>query len=106
MEHRQREYWDRQRKDEGYKLYSITKEVAKVSFCCFQEVKYRNKGSKVISSNSGEIYTILWCGQKKRRSAGVGILIKKCPEICYDDPDFNINFRRFSIRLVNVYAPT
>ena len=33
-------------KDEGYKLYSIANEVAKanLSFCCLQEVRYRNHG--------------------------------------------------------------
>jgi len=37
-------------KDEGAKIYSIAKTInnTKLSFCCIQEVKYRNSGHKVI----------------------------------------------------------
>ena len=51
--------------------------------------------------------------EEAMKCAGVGVLIKKCPEICYGDPDtdprimaINIKVRGFSIRFVNVYAPT
>ena len=66
-------------KDEGYKLYSIAKEAAKadLSFCCLQEVRYRNCGNKVIALDTGERFVFLWSGQKKRRDTGVGILIKQ-----------------------------
>jgi len=34
-------------KDEGSKIYTIAKQVAQLglTFCCLQEVKYRNKGN-------------------------------------------------------------
>ena len=55
-----------------------------------------------------------WSGQKKRRNAGVGILIKKAKDITFKEPDIwdphvlamNIQVKGFSIRLVNVYSPT
>ena len=102
--------------DEGYKMYSITKEVvkSKLDLCCLQEVRYRNQGNKVITANTGESFVFYWCGQKKRRNAGVGVLIKKCKEVHFDEPDIrdprimamNIQVKGFSIRLVNVYSPT
>ena len=102
--------------DEGYKLYSITKEVAKakLQFCCLQEVRYRNHGKKEITLNTGETFVFYWYGQKIRRNAGVGILIKKCKDIQFDEPDIcdprimalNIKVKGFSIRLVNVYSHT
>ena len=75
--------------DEGYKLYSITKEVAKakLQFCCLQEVRYRNHGKKEITLNTGETFVFFWYGQKIRRNAGVGLLIKKCKDIQFDEPD-------------------
>ena len=94
----------------------ITKQVAKaeLSFCCLQEVRHRGTGSKIISLDTGEQYTFIWCGQKKRRDAGVGVLIKKCREITFDEPDIidprimavNMQIKGFSIRLINVYSPT
>ena len=56
----------------------------------------------------------IWCGQKKRRDAGVGMLIKKCREITFDELDIieprimamNMQIKDFSIRLTNVYSPT
>ena len=102
--------------DEGYKLYSITKEVAKarLQFCCLQEVRYRNHGKKEITLNTGETFVFYWYGQKIRRNAGVGVLIKKCKDIQFDEPDIcdprimalNIKVKGFSIRLVNVYSHT
>ena len=94
----------------------ITKEVArsKLLFCSLQEVRYRNNGYKVITLDTGESYAFLWCGRKKRRDAGVGVLIKICSNITFEDPDFsnprlmalNIEINGFKIRLVNCYAPT
>ena len=101
-------------KDEGFKLYSIAKEAAKanLSFCCIQEVKYLNSGSKVITLDTGDSYVFIWSGQKKRQNAGVGVLIKQCKDIKYDDPDvldarmiaLNLEIKGFNIRLINVYA--
>ena len=103
-------------KDEGAKMYSITKEVArtKLELCCIQEVKYRNSGKKIIYLDSGESYEFHWSGNKKRRTAGVGFLIKVDPGITIKDPDVltpriiatNIVMHGFSIRLVNAYSPT
>ena len=69
-------------------MYMITKQVAnaELSCCCLQEVRHRGTGSKIISLDTGEQYTFIWCGQKKRRDAGVGVLIKKCREITFDEP--------------------
>ena len=68
----------------------------------------------MISLDSGEKYVFLWCGKKKRREAGVAILIRQCPEVTFEEPDFtdprliaiNIQIRGFKLRIVNVYAPT
>ena len=85
-----------------------------MSFCCLQEVKYRNFGKKLITLNTGEQYEYHWCGKKKRREAGVGIIIKVDEQIQIQDPDFldprimalNLRVYGFNIRVVNVYAPT
>ena len=94
----------------------IAKEVAKTKLliCSLQEVRYRNNGHKVVTLDTGESYAFLWCGRKKRRDAGVGVLIKLCKSITFEDPDFsdprlmalNIEINGFKIRLVNCYAPT
>ena len=101
---------------EGARMYMITKEVAraKLSFCCLQEVRHRKSGKKIIQLDTGDRYSFLWCGYKKKRMAGVGILIKLEPGITYDDPDFNdprimaVNMiiHGFKIRVVSCYSPT
>lgn len=103
-------------KSEGARIYMITKEIArkKLLFCSLQEVRYRNNGHKVISLDSGESYVFLWSGRKKRRDAGVGLIIKLCNDIAFDDPDIedprlmaiNLTINGLKIRLVNAYAPT
>ena len=103
-------------KDEGAKIYSITKEISKLdlSFCCLQEVKYRNTGNKLIRLDNGEQYRFIWCGPKKRRKSGVGIIIRVDKEIEFNDPDveeqrlmaMNVKVGGFNIRLVNAYSPT
>ena len=103
-------------KSEGARIYTITKEVAnaKLSFCSLQEVKYRGNGNEIISLPSGEKYAFIWCGMKKRREAGVAILIKVCSDIEFEEPDIldprliaiNIQIRGFKLRLINVYSPT
>ena len=68
----------------------------------------------MINLDTGESYTFFWCGQKKRRDAGVGVLIKKDKGVTFDDPDFanprimaiNIYIRGFKLRVVTAYAPT
>ena len=52
-----------------------------------QEVKYLNNNSKVITLDTGEKFEFHWCGRKKRREAGVGILIKVDSQIEISDPD-------------------
>ena len=94
----------------------ITKEVANagLTFCCLQEVKYLNSGKENIQLDTGECYEFHWCGNKKRREAGVGFLIKVDPNIKIKDPDvqdprimaMNLMVYGFNIRVINVYAPT
>ena len=103
-------------KDEGAKLYAVTKEVSRAAllFCCMQEVKYRNTGNKLIRLDSGEEFEFHWCGQKRRRDAGVGILIRVHPDIEINYPDvldprmmaINLKIHGFNVRIINVYSPT
>ena len=103
-------------KGEGAKIYAITKQVAKLnlSFCCLQELKYRNTGKQLITLDSGGKYEFHWCGTKKRREGGVGMLIKIDKEIVVKDPDLedprmiaiDMKVYGFIVRVVNVYAPT
>ena len=97
-------------------MYAVAKEVARagLSFCCLQEVKYRNIGSKLISLDTGEQFEFHWCGQKQRRDAGVGIMIKVHPGIEINTPDvlnprvmaIDLKINGFNIRVVNGYSPT
>ena len=94
----------------------IAKEVssANLAFCCLQEVRYRNMGKKLIKLDTGESFAFWWCGMKKRRDAGVGILVKVDNDIIADDPDINeprlmalnMKVHGFNVTLVNGYAPT
>ena len=103
-------------KSEGARMYTIVKEIAnsKLLFCSLQEVKYRNNGNKVISLDTGEKYKFVWCGMKKRREAGVAMVIKICEDVVAEEPDYmdprimaiNINVKGFRLRVVNAYAPT
>ena len=103
-------------KDEGAKLYAITKEVSRAGllFCCLQEVRYRNIGSKLITLDSGEKFEFHWCGQKRRRDAGVGMLIKVHPDIAINHPDvldprvmaINLKIHGFNVRIITAYSPT
>ena len=101
---------------EGARIYGIAKEIARenITICCLQEVKYRNTGMKIIELDTGVKYSFFWCGQKKRRAAGVGLLIKSERGITINQPDYNdprimgINLvvHGFKIRLLTVYSPT
>ena len=75
-----------------------------------QEVKYRNTGKKLIKLDTGENFEFHWCGMKKQREAGVGILIRVDDNIIIKDADVQapgiIKIYGFNIRLVNAYAPT
>ena len=103
-------------KDEGAKIYMIAKEIDKIglSFCCLQEVKYRNSGKKLVKLDNGKSYEFHWCGMKKRREAGVGFLIKVDPGIIVKESEIldprliaiNIKAWGFNTRVVNVYSPT
>ena len=96
-------------------MYSISKEISRLNltFCALQEVRYRNTGKKLIETNSGKKYQFMWCGQKKRRDAGVGLLIKIDHQIIIEEPDFNtprvmavnLNIFGYNIRLVIGYSP-
>ena len=76
---------------EGARIYSIAKEIARenITICCLQEVKYRNTGMKIIELDTGVKYSFFWRGQKKRRAAGVGLLIKSERGITINQPDYN-----------------
>lgn len=103
-------------KSEGAKMYAITKEVARaeLSICFLQEVRYRNNGTRRISLDTGEEYDFFWSGPKRRRDAGVAILIKVDKDITASEPDYqdprvismNVTVQGFKLRLVNVYSPT
>ena len=56
-------------KEEGAKMYAVVKEVnrAGLSFCCLQEVRYRNIGSKIIELDSGEKFEFHWCDQSRHK---------------------------------------
>ena len=97
-------------------MYMIAKEVAKhnLAFCALQEVRHRNTGNKIIELNTGEKYQFFWCGKKKRRDYGVGILVKIDPKINITEPDFNtprvmainLTIYGFKIRVIIGYSPT
>ena len=103
-------------KDEGAKIYSIVKAISKAKsvFCCLQEVKYRNWGKKLIQLDNGERYEFHWCGNKKRRSAGVAFIIKVDDYVTIKEPDvldsiimaINMIIHVFNLRVLNVYNPT
>ena len=103
-------------KDEGAKIYAVAKEIARagLTFCCLQEVRYRNTGNKLIRLDTGEEFKFHWCGQKRRRDAGVGIMIKVHRDIEINTPDvldprlmaINLKVHGFNIRVVNGYSPT
>ena len=98
-------------KSEGARIYMIAKQVAeaKLLVCSLQEVRYRNNGKQVINLDTGESFLFFWSGPKKRRDAGVGIMIRQCKEVTFDDPDvldtrviaLNIKIKGYAIRLVN-----
>ena len=64
--------------------------------------------------DTGESFYFFWCGQKKRRDKGVGILIRKCKDLIFEEPDFadprimalNIEIKGFKTRVVSAYATT
>ena len=103
-------------KDEGAKIYAVVKEAARagLTFCCLQEVRWRNQGSKLIQLDTGEEYEFHWCGQKGKREAGVGIIVRVHPDVEIQTPDYyeprvmamNIRVHGFNLRIVNGYAPT
>ena len=76
-------------KSEGARIYMIAKQVAeaKLLVCSLQEVRYRNNGKQVINLDTGESFLFFWSGPKKRRDAGVGVMIRQCKEVTFDDPD-------------------
>ena len=97
-------------------MYIIAKEAARqnLSFCALQEVRHRGTDSKIIELNTGEKYHFYWCGQKKRRDYGVGILVKIDPKIVITEPDFNtprvmainLTISGFKVRVIIAYSPT
>ena len=102
--------------DDGAKIYSIAKEMSKTDlhFLLLQEVRWKGVGSKLIELDTGDKVEFYWSGYKRKREAGVGILIKINDFIESNTPDFNdprvlaINLKvhGFNLRVVNVYSPT
>ena len=103
-------------KDQGAKIYAVAKEVARFNllFCCLQEVRWRDSNSKLIQLDTGEAFEFHWSGYKRKREAGVGIIIRVHPDIEINTPDIceprvmamNLKIYGFSLRIVNVYSPT
>ena len=103
-------------KSEGAKMYMVANEIDKagLTFCCLQEVRHRGTNKKLIRLQNGNQFVFMWCGKKKRRDAGVGILIRVGHDIEYSEPDISnprllaidLKIYGFKIRVVNVYSPT
>ena len=101
-------------KNEGGDIYTAVKEAkrAGLTFCCLQEVRWRNVGTKMIELDTGEQYQFHWFGIKRKHEAGVGILIRVDPNVEISTPDFNsprvmaINAKvhGFNLRIVNGYV--
>ena len=106
-------------KEDGAKIYRVAKEAnrAGLLFCGLQEVRYRNSGSKLIKLDTGESFESHWCGQKRRREAGVGILVRENRFIEISSPAvndvndprimaINLKIHGFNVRIVNGYSQT
>ena len=85
-----------------------------MEFLLLQEVRQRDKGSKIIEIDNGDKFEFHWSGFKHKREAGVGILIRMSNDIKINDPEFtelrvmgmNLKVNGFNLRVVNAYAPT
>ena len=83
-----------------------------MEFLLLQEVRWRGIGSKIIEIDNGDKFEFHWSGFKRKREAGVGILIRVCNEIEINDPAFtepmgmNLRVNGFNLRVVNAYSPT
>ena len=102
--------------DDGAKIYSVAKEMSKtgLQFLLLQEVRWKGVDSKLIELDIGEKYEFHWSGYKRKREAGVGILIRIDNFTEIEAPDFNtprimginLKIHGFNLRVVNVYSPT
>jgi len=70
-------------------LFCIKDISTNIAFCCLQEVQWRDVGAKIVKVNIGEMFEFHWAGYKKKRQAGVGILIKIHPDIEITSPILN-----------------
>ena len=85
-----------------------------MTFLLLQEVRWRDNGNKLIQLDTGEKFEYHWCGFKKKREAGVGILIRVNNNIEIQNPSFNdprimgidLKVYGLSIQVVNAYSPT
>lgn len=99
-------------KTEGAKIYAIAKELNRrnLAVCC---LRWRESGAKLVTLDTGEKFEFHWSGYKKKREAGVGILIRVHPDIEINTPDvatprliaIDIKVHGFNLRIVNCYAP-
>ena len=77
-------------------------------------MRWRDVGSKIIRLDTGEEFEFHWSGYKKKRQAGVGILVRIHEDIEISSPDFtdprvmamDVKLHGFNVRIVNGYAPT
>jgi len=60
-----------------------------MKFLLLQEVRWRGIGSKLIEIDNGDKFEFHWSGYKRKREAGVRILIRIRNDIEINDPDFN-----------------
>ena len=81
-----------------------------MQFLLLQEVRWRGTGNKLIELDTGEKFEFHWSGYKRKREAGVCILIRSDKDIRdYNDPrvmGINLKVHGFNLRVVNVYSPT
>ena len=72
-------------------MYMVANEIDKAGliFCFLQEVRHRGSNKKLIRLHNGNQLLFMWRGKKKRRDAGVGILIRVGNDIEYSEPDIS-----------------
>ena len=97
-------------------MYAVAKEAcrANLTICALQEVRWTGSGAQVIEVNTGEQYEFHWSGYKRKREAGVGLLIRQSPDIVIGDVNYigprlmsaSISIKGFNTKVIVAYAPT
>ena len=86
---------------------------AKLSICCFQEVRRLNSGDLIHKVDNQE-YQLFYNGYKRKHEAGVAIVVKTDQNVQVLDVintsarlmAMNIIFYGYKIRIISAYAPT